>query len=52
MDEILKMYAMSGGDPTGEPLELDPNLEDDFAADEVCSPPPTTMSRLSMKSSS
>jgi len=34
MEEVRKMYAMSSDDPTREPLELDPNLEDEFAADE------------------
>ena len=34
MDEVRKMYAMSSDDSTGEPLESDPNHEDDFAADE------------------
>ena len=25
MDDVYKMYAMSAGEPTGEPAEFDPN---------------------------
>ena len=31
MEDVVKMYAMSDGDPTGEPTELDPDQVEDFA---------------------
>ena len=30
MDEVFRMYAMSDGDPLGEPQELDPDHDEDF----------------------
>ena len=34
MEEVVKMYAMSDGNPYAEPKELDPDNENDFADDE------------------
>ena len=30
MEDLVKMYAMSDGDPNGEPTELDPDRVEDF----------------------
>ena len=30
MEEVFRMYAMSDGEPTGEPQELDPDHDEDF----------------------
>ncbi len=34
MEDKVKMYAMSDGNPTGEPDELDPDPVEDFADDD------------------
>ena len=34
MEEVFRMYAMSDGDPKGEPEELDPDFEGDFDDDD------------------
>jgi hypothetical protein len=34
MEEVVSMYAMSDGDPTGEPKEMDPDRVEDFADEE------------------
>ena len=31
MEDVFRMYAMSDGDPDGEPMELDPDQVEDFA---------------------
>ena len=34
MDEVFRMYAMSGGDPMGKPGDLDPGQVEAFADEE------------------
>ena len=34
MEDVVKMYAMSDGNPYAEPKELDPDNENDFADEE------------------
>ena len=30
MEDVIRMFAMSDGDPSGEPNELDPDRVEDF----------------------